>query len=335
MKRKLKCLMLSVICCVSMLAMPWNASALDRYVDTDILVDNINDIADWIESYGFTNTEDDPAISYDKNSNEGGFITVQGDCLEFGYFCKGRDSSQSYVYMYVDFPYSEHMRTEANIFIIDRNGNTNGGVWDAVATVDPSDYRQYDQSVYFAYNKDDCTVNNGTAQRWCNEVFDDAIDLWDELLDKKMDMSVVQLGFSEICNHDWDDALIERPTANEEGEVESTCQWCGKIKTTYVPADSWSVKGKTASVKYSTLKKKSVTISRQAAVSLSGCDYRDITYKKISGNSKIAVNSKNGKITVKKGLKKGSYKLKVKVMSASGVLYDASEKAATVTIKVK
>lgn len=335
MKRRVKYLMISMICCISLLAMPLQASALDRYVDTDILTDNIYDIADWIESYGYINKENAPTVSFNKNSNISGQISVHEDGLEFGYFCKGRDYSETFVYMYVDFPYSEQVGAEASIFIMDRNGNATGGVWDAEATIDPSDYNQYEQSIHFGYKRENCTVNYSTAQSWCNEAFDDAIDFWDELLDKKMDMSVVQLGFSELCNHDWDDVIIERPTASDEGEVESTCQWCGKIETTYVPADSWSTKGKTASVKYSTLKKKSVTISRQSAISLSGCEYRNITYKKISGNSKITVNSKSGSITVKKGLKKGTYKLKVKVLSAGGELYDDSYRTATVTIKVK
>lgn len=334
MKRRVKHLMISMICCISLLAMPLQASALDRYVDTDILTDNIYDIADWIESYGYINKLGNPTIDYDRNSNETGVVSVQDDCLKFIYNKKDGDYSDTFVFMYVDFPYSERMIAEASVYILDRNGYVSDGVSKARANIDPSDYK-YNQSVYFIYDRENCSVSNSTAQRWCNDAFDDAIDLWDELLDKKMDMSVVQLGFSEICNHDWDDVIIERPTASDEGEVESTCQWCGKIETTYVPADSWSTKGKTASVKYSTLKKKSVTISRQSAISLSGCEYRNITYKKISGNSKITVNSKSGSIIVKKGLKKGTYKLKVKVLSAGGELYDDSYRTATVTIKVK
>ena len=38
----------------------------------------------------------------------------------------------------------------------------------------------------------------------------------------------------------------------------------------------------------------------------------DVTFKKVSGDKKITV-AKNGKVTVKKGLKKGTYTLKVKV----------------------
>ena len=55
-----------------------------------------------------------------------------------------------------------------------------------------------------------------------------------------------------------------------------------------------------------------------------------MTYGKKSGNKKIIV-SKAGKVTVKKGLKKGTYKLVVKVRSAG----DAYHKAKTVTVTVK
>ena len=43
----------------------------------------------------------------------------------------------------------------------------------------------------------------------------------------------------------------------------------------------------------------------------------------------------NGNITVKKGLKKGTYKIKVNVTAAGNTTYKAVTKAVTVTIKVK
>lgn len=39
----------------------------------------------------------------------------------------------------------------------------------------------------------------------------------------------------------------------------------------------------------------------------------DITYTKLKGKNKISVNKKTGEITVNKGLKKGNYKLVIKV----------------------
>jgi len=59
-----------------------------------------------------------------------------------------------------------------------------------------------------------------------------------------------------------------------------------------------------------------------------------VTYKKISGNKKITINSA-GKISLKKGLKKGTYKLKVKVTAAGNTSYKAGAKTVTLAIKVK
>ena len=60
-----------------------------------------------------------------------------------------------------------------------------------------------------------------------------------------------------------------------------------------------------------------------------------VTYKKTSGKSKITVNAKTGKITVKKGLKKGTYKVKVKVSAKATSNYKADSKTVTIKVKVK
>ena len=59
-----------------------------------------------------------------------------------------------------------------------------------------------------------------------------------------------------------------------------------------------------------------------------------LTFKKTSGNSKITV-AKAGKVTIKKGLKKGSYKVKIKVTSATTADYNGKTKTVTLTVKVK
>ena len=56
-----------------------------------------------------------------------------------------------------------------------------------------------------------------------------------------------------------------------------------------------------------------------------------VTYKKASGNAKITVAS-NGKITVKKALKAGTYPVKVKLTSKATANYNAA--SATVTLKI-
>lgn len=59
-----------------------------------------------------------------------------------------------------------------------------------------------------------------------------------------------------------------------------------------------------------------------------------LTYKKISGSKKITVSS-SGKITVKKGTKKGTYKAKVRITAAGTTEYNSTTKTITVKVVVK
>ena len=99
-------------------------------------------------------------------------------------------------------------------------------------------------------------------------------------------------------------------------------------------ANTLSVKAKSYTVKYKTLKKKTQTIARKKVLTVSGAK-GTVTYAKASGNKKITVSKKNGNITVKKGLKKGTYKVKVSVKAAGTADYEAKTIKKTVTIKVK
>mgnify|MGYP002626131174 CR=1 FL=1 len=95
-----------------------------------------------------------------------------------------------------------------------------------------------------------------------------------------------------------------------------------------------TAKGKTVTVKFAKLKKKNQTVARKNAITVSKAQ-GTVTYVKASGNKKITVNKKTGKITVKKGLKKGTYKVKIKVTAAGTTKYKKATKTITVTIKVK
>ena len=61
----------------------------------------------------------------------------------------------------------------------------------------------------------------------------------------------------------------------------------------------------------------------------------DLRYKKTNkaGGKRIVVNASTGKVTVKKGLKKGTYKVKVQVKAPGNAGYK-SAKAKTVVLKV-
>ncbi|MBR1731592.1 MAG: leucine-rich repeat domain-containing protein [Ruminococcus sp.] len=92
-----------------------------------------------------------------------------------------------------------------------------------------------------------------------------------------------------------------------------------------------TVKGLTKTVKYAAVKKKSVTISAITVKKVQGTK----TFKKTSGNSKIIVNTKTGKLTIKKGIKKSTYTVKIKVTAKGNSNYKSGTKTVTVKIKIK
>jgi hypothetical protein len=89
-----------------------------------------------------------------------------------------------------------------------------------------------------------------------------------------------------------------------------------------------SVKKKT--VKKSKLKKSKKTVSAITVKNAQG----KVTYAKLSGSKYLNV-TKKGKIEVKKGTKKGTYKIKVKVTAKGNSSYKKASKTVTVKIKVK
>ena len=111
-----------------------------------------------------------------------------------------------------------------------------------------------------------------------------------------------------------------------EGEV--VCKNAGKEK------NPLAVKGKTAKVSYSKLKKKAQTLAVSKVLTVSGAK-GTVTYTKKSGNKGITINKKTGKVTVKKGLKKSVYKITVNVTAAGDEEYEAGSKTVTFKVKVK
>ena len=84
-------------------------------------------------------------------------------------------------------------------------------------------------------------------------------------------------------------------------------------------------------VSYSALRKKAQAFTLGTSVTSKG----KLTYAKTAGNSAFTVNKTNGKITVKKGLKKGTYKIKVKISAKATANYNAGTKTVLVTVRVK
>lgn len=97
---------------------------------------------------------------------------------------------------------------------------------------------------------------------------------------------------------------------------------------------SIDAKGKTAKLKRSKLRKKAQTLSAKKLLSVRNAIGK-LSYKKVSGSSKLKINKTTGKVTVKKNTKKGKYKMKVRVTAAGDAIHASAYRTVTVTVRVK
>ena len=103
----------------------------------------------------------------------------------------------------------------------------------------------------------------------------------------------------------------------------------------YKEANTLSVKAKkTYKVKASKVKKKNQSIKRSKVMTVKN-NKGTLSFTKVSGNAKITINRTSGKITVKKKLKKGTYKVQVAVKASGNATYATITKTVTIKIKVK
>ena len=113
--------------------------------------------------------------------------------------------------------------------------------------------------------------------------------------------------------------------------------YSGTVKVTFKinkAANPLAVKAKTVKVKFSAVKKKAQALAVSKVVTFTKKGQGTLTYAKASGNKKITINKKTGKVTVGKGLKKGTYNVKVKIKAAGNANYKASAYK-TLTFKIK
>ena len=104
-----------------------------------------------------------------------------------------------------------------------------------------------------------------------------------------------------------------------------------------------AIKAKTATVKYKKLKKKAQTLTVKSVITFEKNGQGKMTYTLSSAKKKgknlkksFKVNANTGSVKIKKKLKKGTYKVTVKVKAVGNANYNASAwKAVTFKIKVK
>ena len=144
--------------------------------------------------------------------------------------------------------------------------------------------------------------------------------------------------------HVWEVVQEDEPTYISAGKRISLCRICGATSEESIPAlekeeNTLDVKAKKVTIKASKLKKKAVRVARRKALKITGAQgqltYKKVGVKKKKFAKKITVNKKTGKITVKKGLKKGTYRLKIQVTAAGTTVYKPASKTVIVKIRVR
>lgn len=98
-------------------------------------------------------------------------------------------------------------------------------------------------------------------------------------------------------------------------------------------SNTMKVQKKTVTVGAAALANGSKKVSRKTAMTIKKAK-GTLTYKKLKGNKKIKINKKTGTITLKKGLAKGTYKVRMKVRAAGTSKYKAKSYIFTEYIKV-
>ena len=133
---------------------------------------------------------------------------------------------------------------------------------------------------------------------------------------------------------------IEKPaepsnssTAETAGPTNSTTEDVPTSTEIQKKKSPIKVTAKTITAKALKLKKKAQKYDVKKCFSVKN-NKGKVSYKKKSGNKKITV-SKNGKVTVGKGLKKGTYKVKVLVTDKGNASFTSVSKTVTLKIKVK
>ena len=106
----------------------------------------------------------------------------------------------------------------------------------------------------------------------------------------------------------------------------------GFIIYNYKKVNTITVKAKTVKAKKRKKKNQSFKVKKVLTVKKA---QGKVTYTKVSGNAKIVINKASGKLTVKKKMKRGTYKIRIAVKAAGNATYATATKTVTVKVKVR
>ena len=133
---------------------------------------------------------------------------------------------------------------------------------------------------------------------------------------------------------DWSDHLQK----SGFNDAYATDNFSIKLFGTDAPKEAQQLTAKNRSVTVKARVGKGKTLAKSSQSSVTGgvktSGNGSLSYQKKSGNKKITVTS-SGKLYATKGIKPGTYKIKVLVKAAETPAYKAASKTMTVTVKVK
>ena len=125
---------------------------------------------------------------------------------------------------------------------------------------------------------------------------------------------------------------VEIYALNKKGTVIAK----GDCSYKYLETNTLSVVSKTTAKKAAKAKRRKKTkINPSKLYNITNRGQGRLTFSKVSGKKQFSVNKTTGKITVKKGLKKKTYTVKVKIAAAGQTVYAATTRTVTLKIKVK
>ncbi len=93
--------------------------------------------------------------------------------------------------------------------------------------------------------------------------------------------------------------------------------------------------GKTATIKLKNVSKKKQTLNVGKIIKITRKGKGKLTYSKSSGDKRITIAAKTGKVTVAKGTPAGNYKIMVKVKAAGDSNHKSGTSTATAYVKIK
>lgn len=113
--------------------------------------------------------------------------------------------------------------------------------------------------------------------------------------------------------------------------------YTGQTKTAYTiqRADNpVSIAGKKITLKRSVLKKHSKKVKRSKVLKIRHAQGK-VTFDKTEGDPKIRIHKKTGRVTVKKGIKKGTHTVTVRVIVSGNSNYEPADKTISFKIRIK